>query len=65
VSVFIVPNLKAPKLRKVQASDGRAVHRVALYECQFLRPPHAHARGTAKVERCVARGLDFFVGRPS
>jgi hypothetical protein len=39
------------------------VHRVALHECQscwHLMPTPA---GQAKVDRCVARGIDLFLGR--
>jgi len=38
------------------------VHRVALHECQscgHLMPTEA---GQAKIERCVTRGIEFFLG---
>lgn len=38
------------------------VHRVALYECQSCGHLMPTAAGKAKIERCVARGIEFFLG---
>jgi hypothetical protein len=37
------------------------VHRVALYECESCGHLMPTAAGKAKVERCVARGIEFFL----
>lgn len=39
------------------------VHRVALHECLSCGQLMPTAAGQAKVDRCVARGIDFFLGR--
>ena len=39
------------------------VHRVALHECQSCGHLMPTPAGQAKVERCVARGIEFFLGR--
>jgi hypothetical protein len=39
------------------------VHRVALHECQSCGHLMPTTAGQAKVERCVQRGIDFFLGR--
>ena len=38
------------------------VHRVALHECHACGHLMPTAAGKAKVERCVARGIEFFLG---
>jgi hypothetical protein len=38
------------------------VHRVALHECQACGHLMSTPAGQAKVERCVARGIEFFLG---
>jgi hypothetical protein len=38
------------------------VHRVALHECQSCGHLTPTVAGQAKVERCVARGIEFFLG---
>ena len=38
------------------------VHRVALSECQSCGHLMPTAAGQAKVERCGARGMEFFLG---
>ena len=38
------------------------VHRVALHECQSYGHLMPTPAGQAKVERCVERGIDFFLG---
>jgi hypothetical protein len=38
------------------------VHRVALHECQACGHLMPTAAGRAKVERCVARGIELFLG---
>lgn len=38
------------------------VHRVALYECQSCGHLMPTPAGQAKVERCVARGIQLFPG---
>ena len=38
------------------------VHRVALYACQSCGHLMPTAAGKAKVERCVARGIELFLG---
>jgi hypothetical protein len=39
------------------------VHRVALHECQLCGHLMPTPAGKAKVERCVQRGIDLFLGR--
>jgi hypothetical protein len=39
------------------------VHRVALHECQSCGHLMPTPAGQAKVERCVQRGMDLFLGR--
>ena len=39
------------------------VHRVALHECQSCGHLMPTAAGQAKVDRCVQRGIDLFLGR--
>lgn len=38
------------------------VHRVALHECDACGHLMPTAAGHAKIERCVARGIEFFLG---
>jgi len=38
------------------------VHRVALHECPSCGHLMPTAAGQAKVDRCVARGIEFFLG---
>ena len=38
------------------------VHRVALHECQACGHLMPTAAGQAKVDRCVARGIELFLG---
>jgi len=38
------------------------VHRVALHQCPSCGHLIPTAAGQAKVERCVARGIEFFLG---
>ena len=38
------------------------VHRVALYECESCGHRIPTAAGQAKVDRCVTRGIEFFLG---
>jgi len=38
------------------------VHRVALYECASCGHLMPTAAGQAKVDRCVTRGIEFFLG---
>jgi hypothetical protein len=39
------------------------VHRVALHECVSCGHLMPTAAGQAKVDRCVARGIQFFLGQ--
>jgi len=39
------------------------VHRVALHECQSCGHLMPTPAGQAKVQRCVERGIEFFLGR--
>jgi hypothetical protein len=41
------------------------VHRVALHQCQSCGHLMPTPAGQAKVERCVERGIEFFLGRLS
>jgi hypothetical protein len=38
------------------------VHRVAMHECVACGHRMPTAAGQAKVDRCVARGIEFFLG---
>lgn len=52
------------ELREPPALAGKQihVHRVALHECQSCGHLMPTAAGRAKIERCVARGIEFFLG---
>lgn len=44
------------------AGKQMQVHRVALHECVSCGHLMPTAAGQAKVDRCVARGIEFFLG---
>jgi hypothetical protein len=55
------------ELREPPSLAGKQihVHRVALYACESCEHLMPTAAGRAKVQRCVARGIEFFLGLTS